>query len=126
SPALLYSVATFTGDRLSERLSGEPAQFAITVFGDDLDVLEATGAGVAAALARVKGIVDLQFKRQSGTPAIAIQLAPQALAATGLKVRDVLDTVDTAYVGAIVGQTFHGTRTVDVGVLLPRSEERRV
>jgi len=112
-PGIQSEVVTFLGDRISESLSGETAQVAIKVFGDDLDVLEATGAGVAAALARVKGIVDLQFKRQSGTPAIAIQLAPQALAATGLKVRDVLDTVETAYAGAIVGQTFH------VGVLLP-------
>ena len=33
--------------------------------------------------------MDLQFKRQNGTPAIAIQLLPEALAAAGLKVQDV-------------------------------------
>jgi Cu/Ag efflux pump CusA len=118
-PGIQSEVVTFLGDRISESLSGETAQVAIKVFGDDLDILDATGAKVAAALTKVKGIVDLQFKRQSGTPAIAIQLVPQALAATGLKVQDVLDTVETAYAGASVGQTFHGTRTVNVGVLLP-------
>src|SRR5205823_6988382 len=51
----------------------------------------------------------------------SIQLVPQALAATGLKAQDVLDTVETAYAGARVGQAFHGTRTVDVDVLLPES-----
>ena len=118
-PGIQSEVVTFLGDRISESLSGETAQVAIKVFGDDLDVLDATGAKVAAALAKVTGIVDLQFKRQSGTPAIAIQLVPQALAATGLKVQDVLDTVQTAYAGASVGQTFHGTRTAEVAVLLP-------
>ena len=118
-PGIQSEVVTFLGDRISESLSGETAQVAIKVFGDDLDVLDATGAKVAAALGKVKGIVDLQFKRQTGTPAIAIQLAPQALAATGLKVQDVLDTIETAYAGASVGQTFHGTRTVNVSVLLP-------
>ena len=118
-PGIQSEVVTFLGDRISESLSGETAQVAIKVFGDDLDVLDATGARVAAALARVTGIVDLQFKRQSGTPAIAIQLVPQALAATGLKVQDVLDTVETAYAGTSVGQTFHGTRTAEVAVLLP-------
>jgi len=118
-PGIQSEVVTFLGDRISESLSGETAQVAIKVFGDDLDVLDATGARVAAALAKVTGIVDLQFKRQSGTPAIAIQLVPQALAATGLKVQDVLDTVETAYAGASVGQTFHGTRTAEVAVLLP-------
>jgi Cu/Ag efflux pump CusA len=118
-PGIQSEVVTFLGDRISESLSGETAQVAIKVFGDDLDVLDATGVKVAAALSRVKGIVDLQFKRQSGTPSIAIRLDPQALAATGLKVQDVLDTIETAYAGTKVGQTFRGTRTIDVDVLLP-------
>jgi CzcA family heavy metal efflux pump len=118
-PGIQSEVVTFLGDRISESLSGETAQVAIKVFGDDLDVIEATGARVSAALSQVKGIVDLQFKRQSGTPSMAIRLDPQALAATGLKVQDVLDTIETAYAGAKVGQTFRGTRTIDVDVLLP-------
>jgi CzcA family heavy metal efflux pump len=118
-PGVQSEVVTFLGDRISESLSGETAQVAVKIFGDDLGALDATGDKIVAALAKIKGVVDLQFKRQSGTPAIAIQLLPEALAAAGLKVQDVLDTVETAYAGAKVGQTFHGTRTVDVAVLLP-------
>lgn len=124
-PGIQSEVVTFLGDRISESLSGETAQVAIKVFGDDLDVLDATGARVAAALKGVRGIVDLQLKRESGTPVIAIQLMPQALAAAGLKVQDVLDTIETAYAGAEVGQTFHGTRTVGVEVLLPDTLRHR-
>ena len=118
-PGIQSEVVTFLGDRISESLSGETAQVAVKVFGDDLDALDTTGDKVVAALSKVKGIVDLQFKRQSGTPALAIELSPQALAATGLRVQEVLDTIETAYAGARVGQTFRGTRTVDVDVLLP-------
>jgi CzcA family heavy metal efflux pump len=118
-PGIQSEVVTFLGDRISESLSGETAQVAVKIFGDDLGALDATGGKIVAALAKIKGVVDLQFKRQSGTPAIAIQLLPEALAGAGLKVQDVLDTVETAYAGAKVGQTFHGTRTVDVAVLLP-------
>jgi CzcA family heavy metal efflux pump len=118
-PGIQSEVVTFLGDRISESLSGETAQVDIKVFGDDLDVLDATGARITAALAGVKGIVDLQFKRESGTPTIAIRPLPQELAATGLKTQDVLDTVEAAYAGERVGQTFQGTRTVDVDVLLP-------
>jgi Cu/Ag efflux pump CusA len=92
---------------------------AIKVIGDDLDALDATGNKLVAELGKIGGVVDLQFKRQSGTPALAIELIPQAMAATGLKVQDVLDTVETAYAGAMVGQTFQGTRTVPVVLLLP-------
>lgn len=117
-PGLQSEVVTFLGDRISESLSGETAQVAVKVYGDDLSALDATADKIVAALGKVPGIVDMQFKRQSGTPTIAIQLMPQALAASGLKVQDVLDTVESSFAGKIVGQTYQGTRTVDVVVLL--------
>jgi CzcA family heavy metal efflux pump len=118
-PGVQSEVVTFLGDRISESLSGENAQVAIKIFGDDLNALDAAGNSIAAALGGIKNIVDLQFKRQSGTPAISLKLRPGALAALGLKAQDVLDAVETAYAGAKVGQTFAGTRTVDVVVILP-------
>ncbi|HEV2701992.1 MAG TPA: efflux RND transporter permease subunit [Steroidobacteraceae bacterium] len=118
-PGLQSEVVTFLGDRISESLSGETAQVAIKVFGDNLDDLDATGDRMVEALRKIPGVVDLEFKRQSGTPAIAIQLRPEALLASGLKAQDVLDTIETAYSGTVVGQTFSGTRTVDAVVLLP-------
>ena len=75
-PGLQSEVVTFLGDRISESLSGETAQVAVKVFGDDLDALDATGDRIVAVLGKIPGIVDLQFKRQSGTPALAIQLRP--------------------------------------------------
>ena len=117
-PGIQSEVVTFLGDRISESLSGETAQVAIKIFGDDLDALDTMGDKIAAVLAKVDGIVDLQFKRQSGTPALAIQLLPAALAANGLTAQEVLDTVESAYAGAKVGQTFRGTRTIDTVVLL--------
>jgi CzcA family heavy metal efflux pump len=118
-PGIQSEVVTFLGDRISESLSGVNAQVVIKIFGDDLDSLDGSANKVVAALAKIKGIVDLQFKRQSGTPSISIHLIPAALAATGLKAQEVLETVETAYAGATVGQSFQGTRTVDVVVLLP-------
>jgi Cu/Ag efflux pump CusA len=118
-PGLQSEVVTFLGDRISESLNGETAQVAVKVVGDDLEALDATGDKIVAVLGTVPGVVDLQFKKQGGTPAIAIELIPQALAAAGLKVQDVLDTIQAAYAGSLVGQTFKGIRTVDVVLLLP-------
>src|SRR6185436_11585099 len=39
-PGIQSEVVTFLGDRISESLSGETAQVAIKVFGDDLDNLD--------------------------------------------------------------------------------------
>jgi CzcA family heavy metal efflux pump len=118
-PGVQSEVVTFLGDRISESLSGVNAQVAIKIFGEDLDLLDRSAHQVVSALHGVPGIVDLQFKRQSGTPALSIHLLPQALAASGVKVQDVLDTIETAYAGTSVGQTFQRARSVDVVVLLP-------
>jgi CzcA family heavy metal efflux pump len=124
-PGVQSEVVTFLGDRISESLSGTSAQVAIKIFGDDLDVLDQTAGKLVGALGSIPGIVDLQFKRQSGTPAVSIHVMADALASAGLKMQDVLDTVQAAYAGAKVGQTYQGTRTVDVVVLLPEQQRAR-
>jgi CzcA family heavy metal efflux pump len=118
-PGLQSEVVTFLGDRIGESLSGETAQVAIKVFGDDLDNIDTAANRIVAVLGKVPGIVDLQFKRQSGTPTLSIRLISEALAALGVKAQDVLDTIESAYAGQIVGQTYQSTRTIDVVTLLP-------
>jgi CzcA family heavy metal efflux pump len=124
-PGIQSEVVTFLGDRISESLTGDTAQVAIKVFGDDLDTLDGIGNKIMSALAKENGLVDLQFKRQSGTPILAIELQPQALAATGLRAQDVLESIQSAYTGATVGQTFLGTRTMDTVLLLPDALRHR-
>jgi CzcA family heavy metal efflux pump len=124
-PGIQSEVVTFLGDRISESLTGDTAQVAIKVFGDDLDTLDGIGDKIMSALAKENGLVDLQFKRQSGTPTLGIELQPQALAATGLRTQDVLESIQSAYTGAAVGQTFLGTRTVDTVLLLPDALRHR-
>jgi CzcA family heavy metal efflux pump len=117
-PGLQSEVVTFLGDRIGESLTGETAQVAIKVYGDDLEALDRVGTAIVQTLSNVSGVVDVQFARQSGTPALAIGLVPQALSATGLKAQDVLDAVQADYAGLTVGQTYVGTRSVDVVLLL--------
>jgi CzcA family heavy metal efflux pump len=124
-PGLQSEVMTFLGDRISESLTGDTADIAIKVFGDQLDTLDTTAHRIVAALGGIPGIVDLQFRQQSGTPTLVLQLMPGAMAANGLKVQDVLDAVQTDFAGAAVGQTYAGTRAVDVVVLLPEKRRNR-
>ncbi len=125
-PGIQGEVVTFLGDRISESLSGETAQVAIKVYGDDLRALDDVGNRIVAALTREAGVVDLQFKPQDNTPVLSIEPQADRLAATGLKAQDVLDTIDAAYSGAIVGQTFSGVRTVAVVVRLSEEQRDRV
>ena len=125
-PGIQGEVVTFLGDRISESLSGETAQVAVKVFGNDLQALDDAGNRILAALTGESGVTDLQFKRQDNTPVLSIEPQADRLAAAGLKVQDVLDTVESAYSGAEVGQTFSGVRTVAVVVRLPEDQRDRV
>ena len=114
-PGMQSEVVTFLGDRISESLSGETAA--------------GRGQGLRRRPRRA-GRHRRQDRRRprqgcrassicsssarAARPTIAIELMPEALAASGLKVQDVLDAVETAYAGKVVGQTYRGTRTVDV------------
>jgi CzcA family heavy metal efflux pump len=124
-PGIQSEVVTFLGDRISESLTGSTAQIAIKVFGEDLDTLDGIGNQIVAALKAEPGLVDLQFKRQSGTPSIAIQLEPRALAAMGLRTQDALESIQSAFAGETLGQAFNGTRTVDTVLLMPDSLRHR-
>lgn len=119
-------VVTFLGDRISESLSGETAQVAIKVFGDNLDQLDRVGLQIQNALSDEQGIIDLQFNRQTGTPTFSIALDADALAANGVKADTVLDVIEADYAGVKVGQTYLGTRSIDVVVLLDDSLRHRL
>jgi CzcA family heavy metal efflux pump len=117
-PGIQSAVVTFLGDRIGDSLTGQTSQVVIKLYGADLKVLDRVAGRVEGALAPVKGIVDLQFKRQAGMPALGVTLNPAALAAVGLKGQDVLNTIATDYAGTNVGEAFAGPRTVDVVVQL--------
>ncbi len=124
-PGLQTEVVTFLDDRISESLTGETADIAIKVFGDRLDALDANAHAIVAALNGTPGIVDMQFKPQSGTPTLVMELIPEALTAAGLKAQDVLDAVQTDFAGTKVGQTYAGVRSVDVVLILPENARNR-
>lgn len=124
-PGLQTEVVTFLGDRISESLTGETADVAIKLFGDHLDTLDTAARRVTQAIAGTAGVADLQFKPQSGTPTLMLQLQPQALAPSGLKMQDVLDAVQTNYSGVTVGQTYAGIRAVNVTLLLGDDQRNR-
>lgn len=124
-PGIQGEVVTFLGDRIGESLSGETAQVAIKVFGTELAGLDNVADHIVTALQGERGITDLQFKRQDDTPVLSIEPEAERLAAAGLKTQDVLEAVESAYSGAVVGQTFSGVRTVGVVVRLPKELRNR-
>jgi len=122
---LQFDVRTFLSDRIDESLTGATADVVVKIFGNNLDTLDSIAHQVVAKLTGAPGIKDLQFKPQGGTPTLVLQLDGAALAASGLKTSDVLDALESDYAGDVVGQTYAGTRSVNVVLLLPEAARNR-
>jgi Cu/Ag efflux pump CusA len=123
-PGLQTEVLTFLGDRVSETITGEVAPVVVNLFGDDLDVLDATARRVAHVLAGVPGAADVVVKSPPGAPSTVIRLRPERLAQLGFRPLDVMTAVQTAYQGTTVAQTHHANATTDVVVILDEASRR--
>lgn len=121
-PGVQTEVLTFLGDRIGETISGETAPVVVSVFGEDLDVLDAKAREVAAVLNTVPGHADVQVKAPPGAPRMAVRLRPERLTQFGFRPLEVLEAIQTSYQGAVVAQTHRGNQVADVAVILDESE----
>ncbi|VVG71876.1 MULTISPECIES: efflux RND transporter permease subunit [Burkholderiaceae] len=124
TPGIAFSVKTFLTERVEETLSGYTAAVAVSVYGPDLDTLDAEAQRVAQLLGSVPGAADVHIEAPPGTPEIAIRLRPEALARWGLAPADVLDAAQTAFKGTEAGQVQEGNRVFNVSVVLAPGERR--
>jgi len=113
-----FSAYSFIAERISETLSGYTAGIVVNIFGNDLDQLDQQAQEIARTLGSVPGATEVQVQSPPGMPQLVIRLRKDALARWGFDAVQVLDVVQTAYGGKIVGQVYEGNRVFDVSVIL--------
>ncbi len=123
-PGIQSEVMTFLGDRISETITGETAPVVINIYGDDLDRIDEKAREVAEVLGKVPGVKEVQVKSLPGAPRHAVRLRPDRLTQFGFRPVEVLETIQTAYQGAIAAQLHQGNRVWDVAVILAEDERR--
>lgn len=117
-PGIQFEVLTFLGDRIGETIAGETAPVVLSVFGQDLDAIDAKADEIVDLLRTIPGASDVQIKSPPGAPRLAVKLKPEQLRAHGLLPVDVLTALQTAYQGTVVAQAYQGNQVVDIAVTL--------
>jgi len=117
-PGITHDITTFLGDRIGETISGETASVVVSIFGDDLDVLDQQAEAVRHTLAGIRGAVDVQIASPPGVPQMIVRLRHDRLTQLGFRPVDVLEAIQTAFQGTTVAQTFENGRVFDVAVIL--------
>jgi cobalt-zinc-cadmium resistance protein CzcA len=91
----------------------------VKLFGDDLDLLRESADEIARSLRGVPGAQDVRAEQVSGLPMRRVAIDRRAAARYGVRVGDVLDTVN-ALGGITVGRGARGgARVRDPGALRP-------
>lgn len=117
-PGVYFALKQFLTERIEETITGVTAQVVIKIFGDDLDVIDQKAREVAAVVSKIPGAADVQVQSPPGQPQLVVRLRPERLKQFGFQPVKVLEAVQTAYQGTVVGQTYEGNRAYDVVVIL--------
>jgi CzcA family heavy metal efflux pump len=117
-PGVSFAVMPFLAERIEEVLSGARGEVVVKLFGSDLNALDRKAEDVRRIVAQVPGAVDVYSQAQSGSPEVTVSLRKDRLEQFGFQPLSVLDTVQTAYQGTTVAQTYEDNRVFDVNVLL--------
>ncbi|QXI13986.1 CusA/CzcA family heavy metal efflux RND transporter [Pseudomonas zeae] len=104
--------------RFNELISGVRSDVAVKVFGDDMAVLNATAAKIAAAMQKVNGASEVKVEQTTGLPVLTINIDRDKAARYGLNVGDVQDTIAVAVGGRQAGTLYEGDRRFDMVVRL--------
>ncbi|WP_085706941.1 CusA/CzcA family heavy metal efflux RND transporter [Pseudomonas sp. B35(2017)] len=104
--------------RFNELISGVRSDVAVKVFGDDMDVLNATAAKIAASMQKVGGASEVKVEQTTGLPVLTINIDRDKAARYGLNVGDVQDTIAVAVGGRQAGTLYEGDRRFDMVVRL--------
>jgi CzcA family heavy metal efflux pump len=115
-PNQLTEIYSVLAERIGETLSGETAPFFVSVFGNDLDTDDAVAAQVAAVLQKLPHAEDVRLEVPPREPELYVQLRPRRLALFGLQPADVLQAVNAAYHGTVVGELAQADRSIPVAV----------
>ena len=107
--------------RFNELLSGVRSDVAVKLFGDDMDVLNATAAKLSEVMEKVAGATEVKIEQTTGLPMLTVNIDRDKASRYGLHIADVQDTVATAIGGKEAGTLFQGDRRFDIIVRLPEN-----
>ena len=125
-PGVGYSFLQPIEMRFNELIAGVRSDIGIKLFGDDLEVLQQKGEEIARVVARVQGAEDVKLEQTSGLPVVRVKIDRDRCARYGISVGDVLDTVEAARAGKVVGLVFEGQRRFSLAVRFSDETARTV
>ncbi|MBN4085174.1 CusA/CzcA family heavy metal efflux RND transporter [Flavobacteriaceae bacterium AH-315-B10] len=107
--------------RFNELLTGAKQDVVIKIYGENLDVLSDLANDVGKKISSVEGVEDLYVEEITGLPQILIDLNRDKIAQYGMNVKDINNTIKTAFAGKVAGLVYEGERRFELVVRLDKA-----
>jgi heavy metal efflux system protein len=105
-PGVEFAFSQYIEDNVAEAASGVKGANSIKLYGNDLQVLEATAAKIKKVMEAVPGVTELGVFRSLGQPTVKIEIDRQRAARYGLAPGDINATVQAAIGGQAAGNLY--------------------
>jgi cobalt-zinc-cadmium resistance protein CzcA len=122
-PGVEYNFSQPIKDRVEESISGIRGQVVVKIYGEDLGLMHEKLSEVERILNRTRGARDVEIYRAGKAQHIVADVDREATARVGLPVKEVEQTLETAYGGKLATSMWEGERRVGVRVKLPSPPE---
>jgi len=123
-PGMAIRTQAPQGQFLLERILGGEEGLTIEIRGFDLETLNLLSQRVAAAVAGIPGLTDIDVENEAGMPQQEIYVDRAKAADLGLSVRDVTEVLETAVAGSRAGEYRTGGNAYRIFVQLEDVEKR--
>lgn len=108
-PGNIFSYSQPIELRMQELIAGVRSDVAITLYGDDLELLRQKADEITRVVSEVKGAADVKAEQTGGLPYLRVEIRREQIARYGINARDVLNAVE-AIGGKDVGQVLEGEK----------------
>ena len=115
-PGTNITIGQPIGHRIDHMLSGTRANIAVKIFGPDLYRLRSLAETVKAQMEGIPGVVDLAVEQQVDVPQVRVKPRRRAMAAYGVAVEDLAESVDIAFNGEVASQILEAQENYDLVV----------
>ncbi len=105
--------------RFNELISGVRSDVAVKVFGDDMQVMNATAEEISKVLSSIQGGEDVKVEQTTGLPILTVNIDREKIARLGVNIADVQEAIAIAMNGREAGTLFQGDRRFQIVVRLP-------
>ncbi|WP_221392299.1 efflux RND transporter permease subunit [Dyadobacter sp. NIV53] len=120
-PAVSFSSGQPIIDQVMEIVTGSAADLAVSIVGDDLNMMRKKAEAIAKIVKATPGADNVNIEQEGPQEQLAININREAAARFGINVADIQNMIEAAIGGKTISTLYDGTKRYDIVVrFLPK------